>query len=221
MLSTKVGYGVDGVEDWTPRCVRLGIEAARSRLATDVIDIVHLHSCDAVTLARPGLVDELEEAVQRGTVRVAAYSGDNAPADLAARSGRFGVMQTTLNLCDQRALPAIRRWSGAGIGVLAKRPLAGLPWRAPGGAPDPAHDEYRRRFQALAPGGEEERDWVDLALRFTAYAPGVAGCLVGGIDARHLAANVAAIGRGPLPATERDRMERMFDAVGADWPGMT
>src|SRR5690606_2023592 len=54
VLSTKVGYGVDGVEDWTPRCVRLGIEAARARLATDVIDIVHLHSCDAVTLARPG-----------------------------------------------------------------------------------------------------------------------------------------------------------------------
>src|SRR5512140_625967 len=45
ILSTKVGYGIVGVPDWTRECILRGVDAARDRLRTDVIDVVHLHSC--------------------------------------------------------------------------------------------------------------------------------------------------------------------------------
>ena len=38
VLSTKVGYGVEGHPDWTPGCVRQGIDDARTRLNTDTLD---------------------------------------------------------------------------------------------------------------------------------------------------------------------------------------
>jgi len=50
VLSTKVGYGVDGVPDWTPECIRKGIDRALGLLQTGVIDLVHLHSCPQGTL---------------------------------------------------------------------------------------------------------------------------------------------------------------------------
>ena len=42
--------------------------------------------------------------------------------------------------------------------------------------------------------------WAELALRFSAYAPGVHTAIVGTATLANLAANVAAAGQGPLPA---------------------
>lgn len=217
LLSTKVGYGVEGVEDWTAECVRRGIDDARRRLGTDVIDLVHLHSCDAATLARPGLVDALLEAAARGAVRVPAYSGDGAAASAALGSGRFGAWQVSLSLCDLAARESVEAAARAGTGVLVKRPLAGLPWREAGDG-DATHEEYRRRFARLRP-WIGEQDWPGFALRFAAFAPGVASCLVGGRSPAQLEANVRAVGRGALAAEDQSRVLAAFAAEGAGWEG--
>ena len=54
LLSTKVGYGVEGVADWTGPAVARGIDEALGRLRTDVIDLVFLHSCPWRPSATPG-----------------------------------------------------------------------------------------------------------------------------------------------------------------------
>src|SRR5207249_2921445 len=77
VLSTKVGYGVLGVKDWTGDAVRLGIDEALQTLQTDWIDIVHLHSCSLEVLQRGEVITALDDARQAGKVRVAAYSGEN------------------------------------------------------------------------------------------------------------------------------------------------
>ena len=59
VLSTKVGYGVPGISDWTCDCIVAGVDAARDRLRTDVIDIVHLHSCPLATLQNEDVVRAL------------------------------------------------------------------------------------------------------------------------------------------------------------------
>src|SRR5205823_2689981 len=123
VLSTKIGYGIPGYDDWTGPVITAGVEAALGRLRTDRIDVVHLHSCPLAVLERGEVVAALRAAVAAGKVRVAAYSGDNAPLDWAVASGAFGSVETSVNLVDQRAIERSLPSAGErGLGVIAKRP---------------------------------------------------------------------------------------------------
>lgn len=221
VLSTKVGYGVPGHEDWTAGCVSAGVDLALANLRTDVLDLVHLHSCPRSTLEGSGVVEALVRAVAAGKVRVAAYSGDNEALAWAIASGAFGSVQFSLNLVDQgaveTALPAARE---RGLGIIAKRALANAVWRrAPSATEDPAISMYRERWNALA------LDLGDLpaeevALRFAANLPGVHTVLVGSGRLEHLKQNVAAISRGPLPEGLERAIRLRFRERGAPWPGV-
>ena len=104
VLSTKVGYGVAGVPDWTYECILRGVDDARTRLQTDVIDIVHLHSCGQAVLEAGEVTHALAQCRAEGKIRVAAYSGDDAPLQYALASGQFDAIQASVNVCDQQAL---------------------------------------------------------------------------------------------------------------------
>jgi aryl-alcohol dehydrogenase-like predicted oxidoreductase len=216
VLSTKVGYGVDGVPDWTPASVRLGIDRARDRLRTDYLDIVHLHSCDLGTLQHGGVTEALAEAVRAGKARLAAYSGEGAALEWAIESGAFQVVQASVNFLDQAALHGTLAGAAArGVGVLAKRPLATAPWTGR------AEPEYLRRFRMLQPEtGELGADWSALAIRFAAFAPGVHCCLVGTRSLAHLKAAVAALRHGPLEASLVARLGAAYRRLGSGWQGV-
>jgi aryl-alcohol dehydrogenase-like predicted oxidoreductase len=217
VLSTKVGYGVDGVEDWTGECVRLGIDQALGRLATDRIDIVHLHSCPTEVLERGDVVTALHDAKRAGKVRCAAYSGDNEALAWAAASGQFDSLQLSWNLCDQRAAPVIGRALEAGLGVIAKRPLANAPWRYDERPAGHEAELYWERWRALEmdPG---ELAWDEVAARFAAHFPGVSSAIIGTSQIPHLCHNAELVARGALPEALVSAVRARFQAVGADWP---
>jgi aryl-alcohol dehydrogenase-like predicted oxidoreductase len=220
VLSTKCGYGVPGVEDWTAPCITQGIELALRRLRTDVLDIVHFHSCPVDVLERPGVVDALRRAVEQGKVRVAAYSGDNAPLEWTLHSGAFGSVQTSVNVFDQRALErGLPEATRRGIGVIAKRPLGNAPWRFSERpeAPDIATYWDRMRAMGLDTGG---LDWSELALRFAAFVPGVVSCIVGTTRTENLQRNLRALDKGPLSADLVDRIRGTFRQHGHGWDGL-
>ena len=107
VLSTKVGYGIPGYDDWTGPVIAAGVDAALGRLRTDRIDVVHLHSCPLDVLERGEVVAALQATVTAGKVRVAAYSGDNAPlkevfdefrADLGEMGAEEEDLETHYNL---------------------------------------------------------------------------------------------------------------------------
>jgi aryl-alcohol dehydrogenase-like predicted oxidoreductase len=221
VLSTKVGYGVPGHEDWTAGCVLPGVDLALAKLRTDVLDLVHLHSCPRSTLESSGVVEALARAVESGKVRVAAYSGDNDALEWAINSGAFGSVQFSLNVVDQAAvdtaLPAARE---RGLGVIAKRALANAVWRRqPLASEDPAISTYRERWNALAIdlGGLPAEE---VALRFTASLAGVHAVLVGSGRLEHLKENVEAISRGPLAEGLERAIRLRFRERGAGWPGV-
>lgn len=220
VLSTKVGYGVEGVPDWTAECIRLGIERALGLLATDRIDIVHLHSCPVETLERGDVIGALHEARRVGKIRCAAYSGDNEALVWAAASGHFDSLQMSWNLCDQRAAPVIERASAAGLGVIAKRPLANAPWRYDERPVGQEAEPYWVRWKALGidPGA---LDWNELAARFAAHFPGVSSAIAGTRQVAHLCHNVELVARGPLPPDVVGAIRARFAVVGADWPSRT
>lgn len=222
VLSTKVGYGVPGLQDWTYECVVAGVDAARERLRADVIDIVHLHSCELEPLADGAVIDALEHCRAMGKLRVAAYSGDAAALRYAISSGAFGSVQASLNLCDQQAARPLEEAQACGLGTIAKRPLAGQPWRHEAPPEEAAHAEYWRRFAVLRTEFDcidTAGDWESLALRFSAYAPGVDCVIVGGTNLHHLEHNKAAIAAGPLELGQRDAIRAAFARVGAAWQG--
>ena len=219
VLSTKCGYGVPGVEDWTGPCITQGIELALRRLRTDVIDVMHFHSCPVEVLERPGVVDALTRAVEQGKVRVAAYSGDNQALAHALGTGRFGSIQVSVNLFDQRAIDwGIALARERGVGVIAKRPLGNAPWRfwERPGAPDVSLYWDRMRQMSLETRG---LDWGELALRFAAFVPGVASCIVGTTKVENLVRNVRALEHGPLAPEHVHHIRDAFRRNDHGWDG--
>lgn len=217
VLSTKVGYGIPGQEDWTYDCVRAGVEAALVRLRTDCIDIVHLHSCPLGTLERGESLRALEDAVAAGKVRVAAYSGENEALDWAVDSGRFAGVQCSVNLCDQRAIDgAVARARQRGLGVIAKRPLANAPWRFAETPLGNDVEEYWWRWHTMAI-DTHGLAWADLALRFAAFTPGVSSCIVGTARQSHLLENLVALAAGPLPDSQVAALRHAFADHDPGW----
>jgi aryl-alcohol dehydrogenase-like predicted oxidoreductase len=221
ILSTKVGYGIAGVPDWTRECILRGVDAARDRLRADVIDVVHLHSCGLDTLRAGEVADALSRCRAQGKIRVAAYSGDDAALAYAVDSGSFGSFQASVNPCDQQALPVLQRARANGAGTIAKRSLAGRPWTSAVAPADPVHGEYHRRFAALRAGlAVAPDDWDDAALRFAAYEEGVDCVIVGGTNVQHVQRNLAAAARGPLEPGLLAAIRAAYARLGADWRGL-
>jgi aryl-alcohol dehydrogenase-like predicted oxidoreductase len=217
VLSTKLGYGVPGVPDWTPECITRGVDQALSRLRTDALDVAHLHSCPLETLLSSGVVEALLDAVRAGKVRVAAYSGENEALAWTVSSGAFGSVQCSVNVCDQRSLALV---AARGLGVVAKRPLANAPWNPAAAHPDDAAAEaYRSRWTALRL-DDLGLPPAELAIRFAAFAPGVSTSIVGSRRLSHLAETSALVAKGPLPEQIRVEIEARFATLGHDWPGM-
>jgi aryl-alcohol dehydrogenase-like predicted oxidoreductase len=219
LLSTKGGYGVDGVPDWTGEVIARGIDGALGRLRTDVIDIFHLHSCDAGVLAREDIQRALEDALRAGKIRVAAYSGENEALDAAVGVALFGSIQCSVNLADQRALGgAIPRAAARGMGVIGKRPLANAPWRFATRPHGDYAEVYWERLQSLR-SRLEGVDWPSVALRFSAFAPGVSVVIAGTKSGANLEQNVGIVAEGPLEPELVATIRAWFAAEDRDWRG--
>ena len=189
-------------------------------MKTDWLDIVHLHSCPLPVLEQGDVIRALLDCRASGKLRVPAYSGDNAEIGFAISCGAFGSLQTSVSLCDQAHLNhRAARADHAGIGVIAKRPLAGAVWRHAERPGDFAEGQYWDRFQAM--GLTNQEDWADAALRFAAFHTGAASAIVGTAKPANLRRNLDALARGPLPAELALAIRSAFQHHGNDsWPGL-
>jgi aryl-alcohol dehydrogenase-like predicted oxidoreductase len=218
-VSTKGGYAAAGCEDWTAACIARGIDEALARLRTDHIDVFHLHSCPLDVLRRDDLHEALGRARDAGKIRVAAYSGDNEPLAWAVDCATFGAVQCSVNVFDQRALTeSVPRAASRALGVVAKRALGNAPWRY---AERPAlHDVGVAWDRMRAMAVDVPLPWEDVALRFSAFSPGVGCAIVGTTRPEHLTAAARAVAAGPLPEELTREIRARFQAVGAGWPGI-
>ncbi|MFD2673218.1 aldo/keto reductase [Marinicrinis sediminis] len=219
VLSTKVGYGIDGFEDWTGACVEAGVDRALKVMKTDYLDIVHLHSCPVETLKQGDVIEALLKMAEQGKVINAAYSGENEALDWAVQSKAFASIQCSINIADQQSIRQVLPETIAqGLGVIAKRPLANAPWRYSEQPVGEYCETYwlRLKEMGLAPG---ELSWNELALRFTAFTEGVHTCIVGSSKLSHIREHIANIQKGPLDANLYAAVRQSFEKVGADWKG--
>ncbi|WEK54154.1 MAG: aldo/keto reductase [Candidatus Cohnella colombiensis] len=219
VLSTKVGYGIEGYEDWTYDCIIAGVDHALRLLKTDVLDIVHLHSCPLETLRQGEVIEALHKAVEAGKVRVAAYSGENEDLDFAIATGAFSSLQFSVNLFDQRSID--RQLSEADrqqLGVIAKRPIANAPWRFEEHPVGLYCEAYwlRMKQMGIEPG---DMSWNEMAIRFSAFQTGVSSCILGTSNISHLREQLRYIDHGPLPEQVETEIREAFRRHDQNWIG--
>jgi aryl-alcohol dehydrogenase-like predicted oxidoreductase len=223
-LFTKCGHGGGWSRpDWRSASLLKSIERSLRRLRTDYLDLIQLHSCALAELRKGEAIEALEQARKRGWTRFIGYSGDGAAARHAVESGRFDVLQISVNIADQEALeltlPAARSRE---MGVIAKRPLANVAWRHARKPDEAYYQEYWTRLRKLDyPFLKEELDQaVAVSLRFTLSVPGVHTAIVGTTRPGRWQENATLLQGGDLAPVDFQRIRnRWHEAAKAAWTG--
>lgn len=216
ILSTKVGYGIEGYNDWTYEIILAGIDEALRVMKTDYIDIVHLHSCDINVLKKGEVTEALLKAKQMGKIRVAAYSGENDALEYAINSDKFDSIMTSVNICDQYSLNnLIPMAKQKDLGVIAKRPIANAPWRFVERPVGNYAEEYWLRWKEM--NLPESENWLDTFLRFSIYADGVDSAIIGSTNVNHLQTDIQIIEKGPLNPALANYIKTSFNEY---WMGL-
>ena len=238
ILVSKCGQAFPDLQGdaWTAEIVRNTIDRSLQRLQTDYLDVMLLHSCSLEILQKGDVIAALLAARDAGKIRFAGYSGDNEAVAYAASLPELAVIETSVNICDQVNIEvALPRAVNAGMGVLAKRPIANAAWKPlenqPGFYSEYAR-EYTERWSAMNLmvrdlGFAEPADssWPEIALRFTLAQPGVHTAIIGTTRTTHAIANITAARKGPLPSAAVAAIRSAFRLAAAEssetWQGLT
>ncbi len=218
VISTKVGYGIPGCQDWTCEIISAGIDYALKLLRTDHIDIVHLHSCPIHVLENNGVAEALTKCLEQGKILVAGYSGENESLEYTAATDKFGSIQLSVNICDQRAIDTIIPEAKIrAMGVIAKRAVANAPWRFVQQPHGQYVEEYWLRWKSM--NIETDLEWNELFTRFTAFTEGVDTMIIGSKNIDHIKSNLSSIQKGPLPMELYSGIRNLFKQSDKDWLG--
>ena len=161
-----------------------------------------------------------EKVKQDGKVRFIAFSGENDALEYAINTGRFDSIQTSVNICDQRGITNyLPKAAAAGLGVIAKRPIANAPWRHK--EPPVGHysEAYWHRLTKMQP-DSHGIEMAELALRFTAFTPGVSTAIIGSSNIAHVTGHITAIEKGPLPIEITEYLQTVFQQNDDNWEGL-
>jgi aryl-alcohol dehydrogenase-like predicted oxidoreductase len=226
LLFTKCGHAseMDG-RDWDPPMLAASIDRSLSRLQTDFVDLIQLHSCSADLLKQGAAIEVLLRAKEQGKARFIGYSGDGRDALAAVETGAFDVLQTSVNIADQEAIElTVPDATAAGMGVMAKRSIANAAWKY---TEVPAAEYYREYWQRLQQLGYEFlqadlRRSISVALRFTLAVPGVTTAIVGTKNPARWLQNSRMIEDGPLESHLYQHIRDIWQHTrGRDWKGQT
>jgi aryl-alcohol dehydrogenase-like predicted oxidoreductase len=234
VLVSKCGQKIpeSDARAWAPELIEATVDRALKQLRTDHLDVMLLHSCSIDVLREGAALGALVKAREMGKIRFAGYSGDNEAAAYAAELPDIAVIETSVNLADQRNIDLVLPKAIANqIGVLAKRPIANSAWRSalPGMYQNYAKVYVERLAKmnldpaALGVDGPADQAWPELALRFTLSQSGVHTAIIGTTNPKNAELNLRLAAKPPLSADSIDTVREAFrDAQGEEiWTGQT
>ena len=232
VLATKSGHvprGSSG-EPWTGKTAAASIDNSLRRLKTDWVDLVQVHAYDIPAPTPDDVLRALTDARDAGKTRFLGYSGENEDAVWALRTGLFDTLQTSFNLVDQSARHLLFELAEAnGVGIIAKRPIANAVWGkavSGTGADSVAGTtkERLRRAEAIldmGPIAGAPDDPIAMALGFVLGNDEVATAIVGTKNPEHMLENIRVLETQlPIPEGVVAELQRRFDEIGRDWPGI-
>lgn len=126
LLSTKVGESFDGstsTHDFSPEACRKSVERSLKRLATDVLDIVLIHSNgeDKRILEEIGTLQALQALKAEGKIRAVGISHKSVEGARIALAQGADVIMATLNPNELSDRDVIAQARAQGCGVLIKK----------------------------------------------------------------------------------------------------
>lgn len=217
-LATKCGCNVVPAGDhdetphvWTRDNLLRNIEQSLQRLRTDHVDLLQLHNPSVADVEAGELVAALGEIRGSGRARFIGCSSTAPHLPTFLSWGVFDAFQIPYSGLERAHEGWIEAAARAGAGVIVRGGVArGEPGAGLGG---------RQRWDAwnaagldeLREGGESRTQFL---LRFTLAHPGLATTIVGTKDPDHLAENVAATRRGPLPGPVYAEARRRLAEAG-------
>lgn len=127
VLCSKVGEEFqDGISsfDFSARHTRFSIERSLTRLNTDYLDLVLVHSDgnDLDIINHSDCLDELAKLKQSGLIRAYGMSTKTTGGGLLAAQ-RTDVVMVTCNIRDRDDIPVIQQGARLGKGILIKKGL--------------------------------------------------------------------------------------------------
>jgi len=224
-LFTKCGHSYGFEEsDWDPTMLRKSIDRSLTRLQTDYVDVINLHSPPVDVLRRGDAIAVLEEARATGKTRWIGCSADDVEAAFVVDCGAFDVIQTSLNIADQQAITiTLPKALAANMGVIAKRPIANAAWSKSSRDQVGGYSQiYWDRLKELDYDflKSNATDHLRQVLQFTLGQAGVHVAIVGTKNPERWKGNAEAASAPPLSADEMAAIrDRWIAVAGKDWVG--
>lgn len=208
---------------FTRENVRAGVEQSLERMKTDHLDLVQFHASPARSeLEKNHSVEELKDLQREGKIRFLGMSGTlpNLPDHIAM--GVFDAFQIPYSALEREHETLISDAAKAGAGNIIRGGVArGMP-----SADDVDLTGFPARFREMYE--QRRRRWdeahledlmegmspMEFMLRFTISHPDMSTTIVGTANPEHLAANLEAALKGPLPDDVYGEALRRLNEVG-------
>lgn len=218
VLATKCGCTVvhkdektdDTPHVWTRENLFRGLHESLERMKTDYVDVMQLHNPSVEQVEAGDLVNALQEMKAQGKVRWIGCSSTLPHIETYIGWGVFDVYQIPYSALERVHEETIQKAADSGAGVIVRggvargEPGAGL------GNQDRWAEFKKAGLDELLEEGESRTSFL---LRFTLNHPGMATNIVGTKNPAHLAENVTAARRGPLPdAVYAEAKKRLSEA---------
>ncbi len=219
-LASKCGCPIgeaagSGEHVFTRDNIRAGVEQSLQRMQTDHLDLVQFHISPTQTvLEENDAVAELEALRDQGKIRFLGMSGTLPNLLDHIAMGVFDAFQIPYSAVEREHEEAITAAAAGGAGTIVRGGVAR-------GLPEP-REELPEAFRAAMQARRDRFDNVDISdltdgmsmmefmLRFTLSHPDMHTTIVGTSKREHLAANVAAAGKGPLPTDVYEAARERF-----------
>jgi aryl-alcohol dehydrogenase-like predicted oxidoreductase len=202
--------------------VRAGVEQSLRRMKTDHIDLVQFHiSPSRAELESNDSVAELVELQREGKIRFIGMSGVLPNLTDHIEMGVFDAFQIPYSALEREHDVSIHDAATGGAGTIIRGGVArGLPV-APASTLERLPERFRQTYVKRRDLWDEARldDVLDgmprmeFMLRYTLSHPQMTTTIVGTANPAHLADNVAAAKKGPLPADQMARASERLDAA--------
>ena len=185
---------------FTRQNIRACVEQSLKRMKTDHLDLVQFHhNPTRAVLEENDSVAELDALKAEGKIRFTGMSGDLPNLREQVRMGVFDAFQIPYSLAHPEHHEWITRASRAGAGTVIRCDV-GRGIRAV-----PAHANFDDLLNGVS--------MLEFLLRFTLSHPHVSTTIVGTMNPDHLADNVRAAGKGPLPDDVYEEAKRRVSGL--------